>query len=338
VQNDVNQDLLTVFFEYKDSAMLNRAIKRYGLFGVIIGLFFSILCIHVILILNVIILPIPLVYGPLLFFIFKASLQERVDAGTVLLHLTPLISFLILFLLNPTGWYPEVHVPYMLTVFCLLTGYPVYILFKSSKLKSETAEVNKILFVENLALLGVAAAFFFGLLFFNEVMHLDFDVNPLFVVIALMIISMGLIVWYIYTSRVDKKKEALPLVDELVHLNLARETIEFYKEKLNSIMEGEQLFLDANLSLEGLSVYANIPKHHISYIINTSLESNFYEWLAKYRIAYSIQLLNSGTDNLKLEFLANLCGFNSRTSFTRYFKQFNGISPSEYRLKILQNI
>ncbi len=338
MQNCVNHDLLTVFFEFEDSAMLNRAIKRYGLFGLIIGLFFSILCIHVILILNVIILPIPLVYGPMVFFIFKASLQERIDVGTVLLHLTPLISFLILFLLNPTGWYNEVDIPYMLAVFCLLTGYPVYVLFKSSKLKAETTEVNKILFVENLALLGVAAAFFFGLLFFNMIMPFDFDVNPLFVVISLMIISMGLIIWYVYTTRFEAKKEGSPIGEELIHLNLSRETIELYKTKLNSIMESEQLFLDANLSLEGLSVYTNIPKHHISYVINNSLESNFYEWLAKYRIAYSIQLLKSGTDNLKLEFLANLCGFNSRTSFTRYFKQFNGLSPSEYRLKMLQNI
>ncbi|MVZ67044.1 helix-turn-helix domain-containing protein [Sphingobacterium sp. DK4209] len=318
--------------------MFNRAIKHFGLFRLFVGLFFSLLSIHVVLIVNNIILPIPLAYGPLLYFIFKSSNNERVDLGTVLMHLTPMISFLILFVLNPISWYVDVNIPYMICSFCLLAGYPIYVLYHSSKLKSTTAEVNRILFVENLALLGVAVAFFFGLLLLHEIIPFDVDVNPLFVVIALMIITMGLIIWYGYTSRVDRKTEIKLLTEELTQLNLSTETIEFYKAKLHTVMESEQLFLDANLNLERLSTYVNIPKQHISYIINTTLSSNFYEWLAKYRIAYATQILSNGSDNLKLEFLANLCGFNSRTSFTRYFKQINGLSPSEYRSKLLQNI
>ncbi len=318
--------------------MFSRAIKHFGLFRLFVGLFFFLLSIHVVLIVNKIILPIPLAYGPLLFFIFKSGNNERVDLGRVLMHLTPMISFLILFVLNPISWYVDVHIPYMICAFSLLAGYPIYVLYHSSKLKSTTAEVNRILFVENLALLGVAVAFFFGLLLLHEIIPFEVDVNPLFVVIALMIITMGLILWYGYTARVDRKEEIKLLAEELTHLNLSTETIEFYKAKLHSVMESEQLFLDANLSLERLSTHVDIPKQHISYIINTTLSSNFYEWLAKYRVAYATQILSNGSDNLKLEFLANLCGFNSRTSFTRYFKQINGLSPSEYRSKMLQNI
>ncbi|TRX35520.1 helix-turn-helix domain-containing protein [Flavobacterium sp. ZT3R18] len=52
-----------------------------------------------------------------------------------------------------------------------------------------------------------------------------------------------------------------------------------------------------------------------------------------YRMEYAKQLLDSNSHSI--EEIANQCGFNGLTSFSRTFKQEFGSSPSEYRKKAL---
>jgi AraC-like DNA-binding protein len=57
--------------------------------------------------------------------------------------------------------------------------------------------------------------------------------------------------------------------------------------------------------------------------------NGFYHVVAVYRIQYALDILKNNK-SLKIEALAYDCGFNSLSSFNKYFKEIVGMKPSEY--------
>ena len=69
----------------------------------------------------------------------------------------------------------------------------------------------------------------------------------------------------------------------------------------------------------------------VSFIINKHLYQTFYELVNAYRInAVKEMLSQNKAENLTLLAIALECGFNSKTSFNRVFKEINGLTPSQY--------
>lgn len=107
---------------------------------------------------------------------------------------------------------------------------------------------------------------------------------------------------------------------------------DLYVDKLKAHLESTACYLDPNLTLMDVAEQVALPKHHVSEIINMEFEKNFFQYLADYRIAHAMKYLSSHDSSIKIETLAYECGFNSKTSFNRYFKERNnGLTPSEYR-------
>ena len=74
-----------------------------------------------------------------------------------------------------------------------------------------------------------------------------------------------------------------------------------------------------------------VPSYTLSYLFNQYLKRNYYDYINDYRIAEFKSLVSKGEHTrYTLNALMELCGFSSRTSFFRYFKKVNGITPSEY--------
>lgn len=114
------------------------------------------------------------------------------------------------------------------------------------------------------------------------------------------------------------------------HSSLATTTLDLYDQELRSFLQETKAYLNADLSLDELSLNTNIPKRHFSQLFNVHLQKNFYQLLAEYRIAYALEALAEEAD-LKIEYLANACGYHSRTTFTKHFKEQVGLTPSRYR-------
>ena len=57
---------------------------------------------------------------------------------------------------------------------------------------------------------------------------------------------------------------------------------------------------------------------------------SFYVLVSEYRINYAKEILKED-NNITIESLAYECGFNSKSTFNKYFKEQTGYSPSEYR-------
>lgn len=95
----------------------------------------------------------------------------------------------------------------------------------------------------------------------------------------------------------------------------------------------KNLYLKNDFTINSLSKNVNIPVHKISHTINKELNINFLTFLAFYRIQHSKEIILNNP-YYKLEAIVNECGFNSRTTFIKYFKKFENCTLTEYRNRL----
>ena len=104
-------------------------------------------------------------------------------------------------------------------------------------------------------------------------------------------------------------------------------------EKMLNLMQSENLFLHSTLSLQELSDKLNIPTYHITQTLSEFCKQNFYDFVNSYRInEFKKRIDNGDAKNFSLLGIAFDCGFNSKSSFNRIFKNITGITPSAYRI------
>ncbi|OFY36468.1 MAG: hypothetical protein A2W91_02695 [Bacteroidetes bacterium GWF2_38_335] len=110
------------------------------------------------------------------------------------------------------------------------------------------------------------------------------------------------------------------------------------KEKLMleilDLMEKKKMYLNPSLTIYDLSKELNINKTYISLVVNENLQENFNNFINRYRVNEAkILLLSPDYQNLTIEGIANMVGFNSKTSFNAAFKKITGNTPSDYKTK-----
>ncbi|MDY0160104.1 MAG: AraC family transcriptional regulator [Bacteroidales bacterium] len=104
-------------------------------------------------------------------------------------------------------------------------------------------------------------------------------------------------------------------------------------EKVKNLMEKEQLYLKNDLSLDDLADAAGVNSYELSHFLNHQIDSSFYRLVNTYRVGEVKKMLNNYNNNkYTLLAIAFECGFNSKSSFNRIFKEFTGFTPKEYKL------
>lgn len=112
-------------------------------------------------------------------------------------------------------------------------------------------------------------------------------------------------------------------------------SIKTYKEKLLKYVEGEEIYLDADLSLRSLAEKIAMHPNQLSWLLNESIGKNFNEFINHYRVQAFKRLAQDPTkSNLTILGLAYESGFNSKTVFNTYFKKETGLTPSQYLKKL----
>lgn len=104
-----------------------------------------------------------------------------------------------------------------------------------------------------------------------------------------------------------------------------------YEAALAAFMRKSKIYLDSDLSLDGLASKMKMSKHHLTQLLNERIMKNFYSFINEYRIGEAIDRLNNPALEVNILSLAFDCGFNSRSSFNSYFKKITGHTPSAYR-------
>jgi len=105
-----------------------------------------------------------------------------------------------------------------------------------------------------------------------------------------------------------------------------------YTERLNNLMESSQPYLNPELSLQQLAADIEITPHYLSQVINEKFQSNFFNYINKYRVEeVKSRLVDPKYDHYTLLGIAFDSGFNSKSAFNRIFKGFTNLTPTQYR-------
>ncbi|MEN2399104.1 helix-turn-helix domain-containing protein [Flavobacterium sp. MC2016-06] len=103
--------------------------------------------------------------------------------------------------------------------------------------------------------------------------------------------------------------------------------------KLEEAMKIERYYRDSELTLDKLSNLTSLNKYHISETLNHFVNKPFYTFVNEYRIQYvkdKIKYSSEKNSSINILELAYESGFNSKSSFNRYFKEITSYTPTEY--------
>jgi AraC-like DNA-binding protein len=101
---------------------------------------------------------------------------------------------------------------------------------------------------------------------------------------------------------------------------------------IQNFMETSKPHCDPELTLTSLAKMLNMSRNQLSEVINSGLQSNFYDFVNKYRVEEVKQLLNNPKyKDYTILAVAFEAGFPSKSTFNSIFKKFTGLTPSEYR-------
>lgn len=103
-------------------------------------------------------------------------------------------------------------------------------------------------------------------------------------------------------------------------------------ERLNRCLEQEKPFLNPKLTLSDMSLAVGTNKTYLSDYINKTLGTTFYELINTYRVEAACALIRSMSEGERIPMteVAERSGFNSLSSFNRYFVKVKKITPKQF--------
>ena len=123
-------------------------------------------------------------------------------------------------------------------------------------------------------------------------------------------------------SNSDKKKK-------YANNKIPQQEADELLDKVSRLLEKEALYKNPNLTLPQLAKELNIRPHLLSQLLNDNLNKSFSHFINEFRVKEAIELLKSDR-NLKMEVIAEMCGFNSNSTFYAAFKKVTKTTPAKY--------
>jgi len=113
------------------------------------------------------------------------------------------------------------------------------------------------------------------------------------------------------------------------HLRI-EDSVEIYFQ-LRLLFDVQKIYRQPDLTLSSLALKLDTNTKYLSQVINEYTDSNFPALLHRYRIREFIERLVDGqAKRFSFHGLAQNCGFSSRATFSRAFKNLLNQSPSEF--------
>lgn len=161
------------------------------------------------------------------------------------------------------------------------------------------------------------------------------DVRWLFITLTL------LIYWISYKILTDPNLFAQQAAtasfkpDTLVkyaHSGLKADEADRIESLLCEMIYNQQVFLDPSISIESLATRLNVPKHHLSRVINERFKKKFNDLANDWRLEeVRSRLADPKYRALTISTIAFDCGFSSVPSFNAMFRRRYQTTPSMYR-------
>ncbi|BAP32045.1 quinolinate synthetase A [Chryseobacterium sp. StRB126] len=171
---------------------------------------------------------------------------------------------------------------------------------------------------------------------FYDPKSLNFFINAVFLFVIYCVGYYSLKQKEIYPLEEKQREELISIQDDSDSVDVKRklmpnEELERIKTQLENIMETQKPYLDSELNLIKLAEMVSVSTHHLSYVINTGCQKNFFQYVNEFRVEHAQQLLKDSESKLSILGIAYESGFNSKTSFNTTFKKVTGQTPSEFK-------
>ena len=102
-----------------------------------------------------------------------------------------------------------------------------------------------------------------------------------------------------------------------------------YRQNLEKWMEEEKPYLSPEFRLMDIREVVPLNRTYLSQFINAEYGCTFYQFVTNYRISAAKQMLEDHPE-MKIQDVAEECGFSSPVVFSRVFARETGVSPSEW--------
>lgn len=261
--------------------------------------------------------------GPLLWLYLRSALDvEFVWTSRQLVHFIPTLLVALSFpLITEKGLYfYYVFLVFYMFVYWLISARSVW---TRRDLLSEEPLIRR----WTVGLLG--GIFFIWLAFFFQ-LRLETFMSYVSVTTSAALVLYGLSFWAMRHSGLFRR---LPL--EKTNTEDQKEFEDLAQRILHAFDE-ERAFTDPNLTLPRLADQLNVQAYLLSRAVNTNFGKSFPEFLYTRRVkAAEDMLAKPKFQHLSIEAIAYDCGFNSLSSFYTAFKKINGVTPAEYRKKVI---
>lgn len=298
-------------------------------------------------------------YGPLLYYYFKATSQKYRLKYSDLLHFMPTLILTVYLFITVYNFSAQSKIDLMLqrigdganpqdsedlsvlvvikAISLAVYGYfigKVYLKSKRERLlegRNQIWQKN----IYHIHILYVFTYLAYGTLIINS-----FSSGVLFdssvIAMAVMVLYVGYSAniqpdvfngAYSYTNRLFPKYEKSGLTPSL--------SMEL-KENLLYLFAVEKIYKENNISLDMVAQRLNTTRHNTSQIINEHFNVSFHEFVNNYRIKEAKQLLlDDKPQKLNIINIAYEVGYNNKVTFNKAFKKNTQLTPSEYQKNIL---
>ncbi|MCH9662000.1 MAG: helix-turn-helix domain-containing protein [Bacteroidetes bacterium] len=286
-------------------------------------------------------------YGPLIYFYYKRITVNYQFSKKDLLHLIPTVAVLLLvipILVLPGEEKERIlfnvgtldREPYRIIIvfgkFLSLFAYGGLMLYSYIKTNNSlpiSKQARK--WVRNLVLLTsvyVISYLIHGLNITEVVSWLD-------VFLDVQIIAMSLTMLYIgYMSYLKPNLLSVEFTKKKTKYKKSGLTPSFsleLKQELLSLLEGDKIYRENNISLAIVSDRLGTTRHNTSQVINEHFGLNFFELVNRYRIEEAMEILKNDTNkNLNIIDVAYEVGFNNKVTFNKSFRKQLSLTPSQY--------
>lgn len=107
------------------------------------------------------------------------------------------------------------------------------------------------------------------------------------------------------------------------------------KDRAQNIMNFISAHFTENLSVDKIAEKHDCSRATAMNCFKAEYGTTINDFLIKKRIEYSKNLLLNSADSIKT--IASLCGYDDQNYFSRLFKEKEGVTPTEFRSKTLNN-
>lgn len=129
-----------------------------------------------------------------------------------------------------------------------------------------------------------------------------------------------------------ENKESIILEDKNMIKTTKQIREKHIASQLPKTMEEKKLYLNPKLSIVDIAVALGTNKTYLSNYLNNTLKVTFNDFVNQYRIKEACRIIDnmSVDDKRTMVDVATMSGFNSISSFNRYFIKLQGTSPRQY--------